>query len=77
MNGVVTKGQEQELPAIIETEVDGDFESWEKRDELKQKLANELKPLLNVNSRLRFYGAIKQLLENFCILLVWFSCIFK
>jgi hypothetical protein len=33
--------------------------------------------MLNIGSRLRLYGTIKDLLENLCILLVWFSCIFK
>ena len=33
--------------------------------------------MLNIGSRLRLYSTIKELLENFCILLVWFSCIFK
>ena len=33
--------------------------------------------MININSRLRLYRAGKKLLENFCILLVWFSCIYK
>ena len=33
--------------------------------------------MLNINSKLKLYMAAKELLENFCILLVWFSCIFK
>ena len=33
--------------------------------------------MLNINSRIKMYMAIKELLENFCILLVWFSCIYK
>ena len=50
---------------------------FEKRNEMKKKLLDELKPLLNVKSRVRCSRALKKLLENFCILLVWFSTIYK
>lgn len=56
---------------------DGELRNWEKRDKLKQELIKELKPILNINSRLRLYKALKSVLENICILLVWFSCIYK
>lgn len=38
---------------------DSDISQWDQRYENKQKLLNELKPLLNVNSKLRLYRAIK------------------
>ena len=62
----------------LTVDTDGnEYENWEQRDEKKQKLLEELKPMLNVNSRLRLYRALKSVLENLCILLVWFSCIYK
>ena len=56
---------------------DPDDLNWEQRDEQKKKLIEEIRPLLNINSRLRLYRFVKLLMENFCILLVWFSCIYK
>ena len=33
--------------------------------------------MLNINGKLKCYRAFKKVLENICILLVWFSCIYK
>ena len=56
---------------------DDEYSNWEKRDKKKQELLRELKPVLNVNSQMKLFRALKSLLENLCILLVWFSCIYK
>ena len=56
---------------------DDEYSNWEKRDKKKQELLRELKPVLNVSSQIKLFRALKSLLENLCILLVWFSCIYK
>lgn len=38
---------------------DSQLDDYEKRDQLKRQLVQDLKPLMNVNSRLKLYRAIK------------------
>jgi len=86
--GKVSEASKKGLLSIIEEikaqgPIKGDdplvnkLSSWESRDELKKQLIEELKPVLSVSSKLKLHLAIKQMLENICILLVWFSCIYK
>lgn len=74
---VIPESKELKPYSAASKQDESDIDNWEKKEEKKKKLLEELKPLLSVNSKLRLYRAIKQTMENLCILFVWFSCIYK
>ena len=52
-------------------------QSYHDKEKEKQKLFEELRPLISVKGKLKFYHFLKIALQNIIILLVWFSCIYK